>query len=594
MKLPKFNFKPKEYLDKQTIRLKEKTHANNLQPQRQAFKGYTNTLSFDLLNEKPDYLIIDGDTYVKCFWLYSINQSNLKWGFFHKLQSKGLQLDYSMHFEKIDNNTILKQIKNNRTEVEAAIEDRQDNDRLTDPKLDREKKELEKMHENIDSNLVQPFNTHILVALYGKSLKELDESVKNFRAVCVESKLTFISCILHQKEAYLTCKGIGKNLFTEKMKKHRNNLFFSDYMTYLLPWWHTNVPKEGVHIGRVLNSNQQFFTNITNYDLKPNLDLARNSLLTGTPGSGKSTIYKLQVVGSIMQGVPVVNIDIHGEMVKLSNYLGCEDYNYDMNLGNTFNIYDLDENSDTDFVEDVIRFHNMQVDPKRRDETIIRQIVKEIMEAPKNKKTQEYFIELAHKYGIGNDMIKLNQAHKGMFNTSRKFKFSNTLTNFNLRNTPESSLPWAIKFIVSLIRGELKKQGFKKYLICIDEIWKILATESSEGRELILELMRASRKHDGGILLATQDLSTFREYAEEVVGLCDHIFLMKQMPSSKVKKLNEQLNDTDWAMLPTFTVGQGIYIEGKSKKIYFQCDRLPTLIPFISTTTAELEALNKK
>jgi type IV secretory pathway VirB4 component len=154
----------------------------------------------------------------------------------------------------------------------------------------------------------------------------------------------------------------------------------------------------------------------------------------------------------------------------------------------------------------------------------------------------------------------------GIFDSDRPVRLNSDILCFDLSDlkTDEKKIP--AMYLLGTIINRLIDDGARRRMIFIDEAHKLLVNEQTT--TFYVDLVKTARKRKAGVVSITQNPEDFKESnnAKTILTQAETSILLKQAPAS-INYIKEkglfQLTDRELADLPTFGVGEALFIREK-------------------------------
>lgn len=184
-------------------------------------------------------------------------------------------------------------------------------------------------------------------------------------------------------------------------------------------------------------------------------------------------------------------------------------------------------------------------------------------------KEMESVPELHRVYNILSPLIN---GSLSSYNRKTNVNLDNKYIVFDFNGLKGPTLVMSMFIVLDFVWNKIKEDRTKRKAVFIDEVWKLIGTESNErAAEDVVEIFRTIRAYGGSAFAMTQDVSQFYEYKDgkygkAVIGNSDTKIIMHLEPS-EAYKLQEtvQLTESETDSIMKLQRGQGLVASSGSK-----------------------------
>ena len=165
---------------------------------------------------------------------------------------------------------------------------------------------------------------------------------------------------------------------------------------------------------------------------------------------------------------------------------------------------------------------------------------------------------------------------------------SNPMVVFELELIKENIVLFAITYflITRIVSNKLirKKHQRNKLIFALDECWMLLRS-NSESQRFLEYCFRTFRKHDGSIMISTQDINDIfknEQVGAQIFGSCSMLFMKKQKTANR-EVLRKYLNFSDYQLAQLYSIENPyeeifIKIEEQTKVLKIELDRYKLML----------------
>lgn len=480
-------------------------------------------ISYAGLEEKPDYLVIDG-IYVRCLFIsgYPFTASS---GWLDSLINFNHNIDISYHIYDIETNKSLPKLNRKITELESTKRSMIKNGQIVGPEITDPLTSAKQLRDKIHRGQEKLFQVSIYASLSAKSLTELDKITKLLESA-LASRMFFTKAAWYQQlQALQSILPRGEDSLSQK----RNLDSSSAALTF--PFMSSELAQEnGILYG--LNKSNNSLVILDRFSLNN-----ANSIVFAESGSGKSYATKVEILRQLMQGTSVIVIDPEREYRLLTDSVGGSYIKLSTKSKQKINPFDLatTERNRKDLAEhaqDLTEVISLMAEGlSAREKAAIDKALLKIYKLNKRMPLLEDFYKEIHDLGQLKLCERLEKYISGsladVFNAQTNIDLSNRLVVFDIKDLPESLRQIMMLIVSNFVSNQVKAKP-KKRLLVIDEGWMLL--QHDESARFVAGLVRRSRKYYLGVSIITQAANDFlnNDYGRAITSQSSLRLLMRQ------------------------------------------------------------------
>ena len=433
--------------------------------------------------------------------------------------------------------------------------------------------------------------TYILVC--GKSVNELECSLKEIEELCITNGLDVKRSYFRQEEIFKTLMPFNAQNEIIKKQVRRNILTNGIKSTY--PFITSRIVDEkGILIGKSTEDNSLIIVDKFKKDKYKNSNIA----IFGTSGAGKSYFTKTMIIRSFIFDIEQLIIDPEREYENICKNLNGEYIKFGPKSKNYINIFDIREEDleEEVFFENVIEKvksflllilgKDFEKDIYLIEELIIKTYEKKGINENKESMYKENGLKIKNEkdmpiledlYEIVKIQEKYNKFEKYLFPYVKgSMKFFNNYTNINLDNKlivadiydlGEDNLIYGMYLCVQIFWTKIQKNRKQKKCIYIDEIWRLIGMNSNKYvASFVYKIFKTIRKYSGSAVAITQDISDLFLLEEGKYGKCiinntsfKFIFSLEE-ENIKILEKNMDLNENEKIKIKSLRKGENLAI----------------------------------
>lgn len=514
-----------------------------------AFSRIHKILPSYISERNPKYLEIN-NSFLSCLIIvdYSPKQFDL---IYKKLIDSDIDIQISFHLIKKDKYEAIKELTFYITNSGASIKDFSEN---------REDMEIvafaykgaKYIRRELQVNNEELYNLHTYICVRSDNKDSLENDIRKVEALCSFSGLVSRRANFRQLEAFQAVLPLHKNPSIVSSISKRNVLTSSIISTFpfILSTLNDN---SGIIMGKSVHNNSLIILDRFNRTKYKN----SNMCVFGTSGSGKSYYIKLCILREFLNNVEQYIVDPEREYISLCEFLGGTLVKIGATSTQYINIFDIREKDCTQnfltyklnklksffyliypeiteieysLLEELIiktyeskgiTFDDSSLYEENTPSLLL--ISKKFKSTDKMPLLSDLYNLILKKYNYekekNSDIQKtyLSFLHRLKTFTSGSLSFFNQKTNVNLESSlilgdihdlGEENFKYGIFLFTELFWNKIKEDPQKKKIIYIDEIWRVIGSASNkETATFIYKIFKTIRKHNGGAVAITQDIS---------------------------------------------------------------------------------------
>ena len=546
-----------------------------------------------------------GDKICKSFFIFSYPRY-LNTGWLSPAIDLNVPMDISFFIHPIENELILKKLRNKITQMGSELLERQEKGLIRDPALETGYRDIETLRDKIITAQEKMFRFGLYITIYQDTENQIKETESILRSI-FESRLIYIKpALFKQKEGLISTNPYGLDLLNVTVPMD------TEPLSTTFPFVSFDLSSnEGILYG--INRHNNSLVLFDRFSLENS-----NSVVFAKSGSGKSYAIKLEILRYLMIGVDVIIIDPEDEYEFLADGVGGNFFRISLTSDNHVNPFDLPLPGPDDNPEDILRSNIINLVGLLRimlggltpeEDSIIDQALSETY-AIKDITPQSDPATWQENVPLMSDFAEVLENMTGAESLSRRLRkfsqgtfasFFNQKTNidinksfivFGIKNMEDTLKPIAL-FIITRYIWNVVRSKLKRRILVVDEAWWLMQTE--DGASFLFGLVKRSRKYWLGVTTITQDVEDFMKstYGKAIITNSSIQLLLKQSSASidilqKTFNLTQQEKD----LLLQAPVGEGLFFAGK-KHVYISVKASYTEDQIITTAPGEVEKIRE-
>ena len=484
-------------------------------------------------------------------------------------------LTISMFYYPMNARNVLDDLRRKIAEMEATINIAREKGKVLDPAVQAALGDAKSLQEQLVKGIERFFHFSFYVNISADSLEELNN-------VTYEVESTLGSLSLISKKATLEMEQAFQStipLCLDKLHVIRNMDTTSVATTF--PFTSSELTaNEGILYG--INKHNGSLIIFDRFSLEN-----ANSVVFAKSGAGKSYLVKLEALRSLLFGVDVIVLDPENEYKRLTEAVGGEYIDFNINSKAKINPFDLPvvaEQEDQLSLK-ILSLHSLfkimlgEMSPTESamlDRALVDTYrLKGITQDPSTQRLEPPLMEDLYKVLLAMDETasrsiadKLERYIKGslsgVFDQRSNVNLENQFTAFSIRNLEDVLRPIAMFMILDYIWTKIK-HDLKKRLLILDEAWTLM--QYPDSATFVYSIAKRARKYYLGLTTITQDVADFlhTDYGKAVVTNSSIQILLRQHPAS-IDVISEvfYLSQGEKNFLLSAGIGEGLFFAGSN------------------------------
>ncbi|MEX0878058.1 MAG: ATP-binding protein [Candidatus Spechtbacterales bacterium] len=484
-------------------------------------------------------------------------------------------VDVSIFIEPADTATIMKQLQNQLTSVEAEMMEREEKGLVRDPLLEAAYENIEDLRDKMQTSEEKMFKFGLYIIIYAKSEKEVNEIENELRSI-LESRLVYVKpAVYQQREGFNSGLPLGLNYL------NLTNSMNTSPLSSTFPFVSFDLTMdEGILYG--INRHNSSLILFDRFSLEN-----ANTVILGKSGGGKSYTVKLEVLRSMMFGVDVIVIDPENEYQYLAETTGGSFFRVSLTSGDEINPFDLREPQEDEKPEELFRANIITLigllkimlgDMTPEEESVLNEAIIQTYDSrdispetprywektpPLMQDLQTVLQNMEGGASLAQRLLKYTDGvYSGFLNKQTNVSLEGQLVVFNIRDMEDELRPVAMYLIINYVWNAIRRT-LKKRMLVIDEAWWML--QHHESAAFLFGIAKRARKYYLGVTTITQDIEDFStsDYGRAIITNSSLQILMKQSPAT-IDQLQRIFNLTDEEkyLLLEDNVGEGLFFAG--------------------------------
>ena len=459
-------------------------------------------------------------------------------------------------------------------------------------------KNIEELLVDLTSNTENVFSFEFFIVIKAISKKELNAHCKD---VLLQLNHLEGATGLEEDMPNLILYTNGCQVGTLNMDHERTEKLWTSRLSCILPLF---GPPEGV--GEPLMLFRNSYDSLTYFNPLSPKYIARNGIVTGTTGSGKSFITNLITLGYFAKDPILIIVDIGGSYKKTINIFNG-DY-FELSFENSINPFATQNIAKRELFWSAILQVMLKDETKNgisnNEKYIIDKMIEYVIEHNIETPIISDFIDALKNIKLESELTLLRDdlircltiwtsGQKGQLLNQRQtsLKIEKNIMGFDLKglNDYPEIMEVIMFYLANVIWEKIEAQRSQKKLIIFDEVWQQFL--SKQGSELLEELYRTIRKYDGSIWSISQSISDFADspIAVSILQNIQFFYIMKQSDGTDYQTLGKLLNlsEEDVAIISTLESQKGLFSEAfiKTPDLKFLAKIVPSPFEYWLATT---------
>lgn len=509
-------------------------------------------LSYEGLEEQPDYLVIDGQ-YLRTLFISGypfVAQS----GWLDSLIHFNHSADISYHIHEVDALQALPKLHRKITELESTRRAMMRKGAIIGSEITDPLESAMELRDKIQRGQEKLFQMSVYVSLRADSLEELNKTTKMLENALATRLFNLKTARYQQLEGLQSVLPRAEDALSQK----RN--LDSSSAALAFPFMSSELVQEAGILYGVNNSNNSLVI-IDRFSLHN-----ANSITFAQSGSGKSYASKVEILRQLMQGTKVIVIDPEREYKQLTDSVKGAYVKLSAKSAEKINPFDLATTSHTaddlsEHTQDLMEIISLMAEglSAREKAAVDKAILKIYAKAKKEPPLLEDLYAELKDLGQLKLRERLEKYISGslahVFNAQTNISLDNRLIVFDIKDLPESLRQIMMMIIANFVQNRVKAQPEKRLLV-IDEGWLLL--EHEESARFVAGLVRRARKYYLGVSIISQQANDFlkSDYGRAIASQSSLRILMKQ-DTTTIKNVASEFNLSEYESDYLLTCGRG-------------------------------------
>lgn len=510
-------------------------------------------LAPDSFNITPSYIQV-GNKFVRTIFLATYPRY-LQTNWFSPVINLDKVFDVSIFILPQNTATVLKQLRDQLTRLEAQTIEESSKGKVRDPILETAIQDIEILRDRLQQGTDKFFEIGVYITIYENSIKELDEAENKLRSI-LEYRLIFAKAA-----TFRMLEGFTSTMPFNEDRINVHTSLNTEPLSSIFPFVSFNLTSDnGILYGiNTYNNSLVLFDRfqMENY----------NAVVFGKSGGGKSYTIKLEILRSLIFGAQVIVIDPEDEYKYLAETVGGTIIKISVTSDQHINPFDLKTPKPDESSTDIFRSHILDLTGLLRlmlgditpeesailDEALIQTYaVKDITpESNFADATPPVLSDLQNILdgltGAESMAVRLKKYTSGTFsgflNMPTNVSLDNNLIVFSIRDIEEELRPVAMYSVLNYIWTSARRAQ-KKRLLIVDEAWWLMKYDI--GGDFLFNIAKRARKYYLGLVTISQDVPDFLSSpkGKAIITNSSMQILMKQSPTA-IEVVQQAFNLTD-------------------------------------------------
>lgn len=510
-------------------------------------------LAPDSFNITPSYIQV-GNKFVRTIFLATYPRY-LQTSWFSPVINLDKVFDVSIFILPQNTATVLKQLRDQLTRLEAQTIEESSKGKVRDPILETAIQDIEILRDRLQQGTDKFFEIGVYITIYENSIKELDEAENKLRSI-LEYRLIFAKAA-----TFRMLEGFTSTMPFNEDRINVHTSLNTEPLSSIFPFVSFNLTSDnGILYGiNTYNNSLVLFDRfqMENY----------NAVVFGKSGGGKSYTIKLEILRSLIFGAQVIVIDPEDEYKYLAETVGGTIIKISVTSDQHINPFDLKTPKPDESSTDIFRSHILDLTGLLRlmlgditpeesailDEALIQTYaVKDITpESNFTDTTPPVLSDLQNILdgltGAESMAVRLKKYTSGTFsgflNMPTNVSLDNNLIVFSIRDIEEELRPVAMYSVLNYIWTSARRTQ-KKRLLIVDEAWWLMKYDI--GGDFLFNIAKRARKYYLGLVTISQDVPDFLSSpkGKAIITNSSMQILMKQSPTA-IEVVQQAFNLTD-------------------------------------------------
>ncbi len=525
-------------------------------------------------NITPSHIQI-GDKFARTIFLATYPRY-LQTNWFSPIINLDRALDISIFVLPKNATTVLKQLRDQLTRLEAQTMEEASKGKVRDPILETAIQDIETLRDRLQQGTDKFFELGMYITIYEDSIKDLDKTESKLQSM-LEYQLVF-----PKAATFRMLEGFTSTMPINDDRLNVHTSLNTEPLSSIFPFVSFDLTSDnGVLYG--INTNNNSLVIFDRFELEN-----YNSVLFGKSGGGKSYTCKLEILRSLIFGAQVIIIDPEDEYKYLAETVGGTPIKISVTSDQHINPLDLPAPKQDESPADIFRSHILdltgllrlilgELSPEESailDEALIQTYaIKDITpESNFANATPPILSDLQNILeGLtgGESMaIRIKKYTSGTFggflNMPTNVSLDNNLVVFSIRDMEDELRPIAMYSILNYIWTSVRRTQ-KKRLLIVDEAWWLMKYDI--GADFLFNIAKRARKYYLGLTTISQDVPDFMSSSKgkSIITNSSIQILMKQSPAAiDIVQQTFNLTDSEKYYLLEARVGFGLFFVGQN------------------------------
>ena len=524
-------------------------------------------------NIAPSYIQV-GDKFARTIFLATFPRY-LQTSWFSPVINLDRVFDVSIFILPKNTATVLKQLRDQLTRLEAQTMEEAAKGKVRDPILETAIQDIENLRDRLQQGTDKFFELGVYITIYENSLKELDETESKLRSM-LEYQLIF-----PKAATFRMLEGFTSTMPINDDRLNVHTSLNTEPLSSIFPFISFDLTSnDGILYG--INTHNNSLVLFDRFQLEN-----YNAVVFGKSGGGKSYTVKLEILRSLIFGTQVLIIDPEDEYKYLAETVGGTAVKISVTSDQHINPLDLPTPKPDESPADVFKSHILDLTGLLRlilgnltpeegavlDEALIQTYaIKDITpDSDFSNKPPPVLSDLQSIMegltGAESMAIRLKKYTSGTFagflNMPTNVSLDNNLVVFSIRDMEEELRPIAMYSILNHIWTSVRREQ-KKRLLIVDEAWWLMKYDT--GADFLFNIAKRARKYYLGLTTISQDVPDFLSSpkGKSIITNSSIQILMKQSPAAiDVIQQTFNLTDSEKYYLLEARVGFGLFFVGQ-------------------------------
>ena len=524
-------------------------------------------------NIAPSYIQV-GDKFARTIFLATFPRY-LQTSWFSPVINLDRVFDVSIFILPKNTATVLKQLRDQLTRLEAQTMEEAAKGKVRDPILETAIQDIENLRDRLQQGTDKFFELGVYITIYENSLKELDETESKLRSM-LEYQLIF-----PKAATFRMLEGFTSTMPINDDRLNVHTSLNTEPLSSIFPFISFDLTSnDGILYG--INTHNNSLVLFDRFQLEN-----YNAVVFGKSGGGKSYTVKLEILRSLIFGTQVLIIDPEDEYKYLAETVGGTAVKISVTSDQHINPLDLPTPKPDESAADVFKSHILDLTGLLRlilgnltpeesailDEALIQTYaIKDITpDSDLTKASPPVLSDLQSVLegltGAESMAIRLKKYTSGTFagflNMPTNVSLDNNLVVFSIRDMEEELRPIAMYSILNHIWTSVRREQ-KKRLLIVDEAWWLMKYDT--GADFLFNIAKRARKYYLGLTTISQDVPDFLSSpkGKSIITNSSIQILMKQSPAAiDVIQQTFNLTDSEKYYLLEARVGFGLFFVGQ-------------------------------